>query len=210
MARGTKDPRGEHTRLYHDILESPAWRALSFADRGLYVELRSRMKSYNNGDISATMGNLKDVGVNSPTTLAKGLRAIQAAGFLAVVREGGIALGVKVCTLYRFTDMPCLNIPSKGIKPMQATNEWKRFTSVKQAEDAIDAVKLPTASPVRKAARKNASRIQKLERSNTETVAKGPVTATETVVVRPFTTTETVLVKNSEKRPQAAPALAHG
>jgi hypothetical protein len=203
----TRDPRGEHTRLYHDLQESPAWRALSFSDRGLYVELRRQLKSFNNGDISATMGGLKVAGVNSPTTLAKGLRALLATGFLAVVREGGIARGQKVCTLYRFTDAPCLNIPAKGIKPMQASNEWKQFKSVAQAEQAIEAVKAPTKSPVRKDARKNRSRIQKLERDDTDPVAPTRFIDTEAVVVGLSTDAETVAMKRGEKAVRAAPVL---
>jgi hypothetical protein len=166
-----KDPRGEHTRLYVDMQLSPAWRALSFADRGLYVEIRRKLTSFNNGDISATMATLRPAGVNSPTTLAKTLRVLTAVGLIAVVREGGIARGVKVCSLYRFTDVPCLNIAKKGIAAMAATNEWKRFASVAAARHAIDAVKAPMQSPVRQDTR-IASRIRKMERDRTASVAE--------------------------------------
>jgi hypothetical protein len=158
-----KDPRGQHTRLYNSLLESVAWRALSLADRGLYVELRRHLTSFNNGNIDATMSKLRPAGVKSPTTLAKSLRALQAAGLIARTRDGGIARGEKLCTLFRFTDEPCFNVPKLGIQACHPTNEWKRFTSLAQAQEAIKEAEKPVVSPVRRAYGKNATRIQILE-----------------------------------------------
>lgn len=202
------DPRGQHTRLYHDLQDSPAWRALSFADRGLYVELRRQLKSFNNGNINAAMGTLKHAGVKSPTTLAKGLRSLLAVGLIAKTREGGVARGERQCNLYRFTDEPCFDIPKFGIKATPATNEWKRFTTIAQASAAIDECESPTPSPVRRAARKNASRIQILERDATDSGNRTPSDTTDSVDTPPPPSTDSVAGKNDQNLRKPAPALA--
>lgn len=163
MAKKPADPRGQHTRLYNSMMDSPAWRALSLADRGLYVELRRSLTSFNNGNISAAMSTMRAVGVRSPTTLAKGLRVLQAVGLIARTREGGIALGQKVCTLFRFTDEPCFNVPKLGIAAMAASNDWKQFSTIESAKLAIKAAEAPTT-----ASSKTTPGLQKLERCATD------------------------------------------
>jgi hypothetical protein len=202
------DPRGGHIRIYHAMLDSPAWKALSFADRGLYLELRRQLKSFNNGDINAAMGTMKHVGVKSPTTLAKGLRALMAVGLLARTRDGGIAHGEKFCTLYRFTDEATFDHPKLGIVAGPASNEWKRFTSIGEAKAAIKAASAPVPSSVKKQYRKNATRIQFLERQATDSVASDRFLATDSVVVPPMTATDSVSVKKAGTRRKAAPVLA--
>lgn len=202
------DPRGQHTRLYHNLQDSPAWRALPLADRGLYMELRRQLKSFNNGDISAAMGTLKHAGVKSPTTLAKGLRVLMAVGLLARTREGGIARGDKFCSLYRFTDEACFDQPKKGVKAMPATNEWRQFETIAHARAAIAAAQKPVASPVRKARAKNASRIQILEPNATDSGVVKPIHATDSVQVTPATTTDSGVGPTRQKGRKPAPVLA--
>jgi hypothetical protein len=120
-------------------MHSPAWRALSMAERGLYVEIRKQLNSSNNGNISATMTTLKHAGVNSSATLAKGLRSMLAVGLIDKMRQGGIAWGQKVCSLYRFTDEAVFDFPKLGIKAMSATNDWRKFERIKDATRAIEA-----------------------------------------------------------------------
>ncbi|HEX7381080.1 MAG TPA: hypothetical protein VF265_02890, partial [Nevskiaceae bacterium] len=49
--------------------------------------------AFNNGNIEATLGALKHAGITSSATLAKGLRALSVAGFIAKTRQGGVAWG---------------------------------------------------------------------------------------------------------------------
>ncbi len=105
------DLRGGHVRLYWELVDSVAWRALSWADRGLYIAMRRKLLATNNGNIEATLGTLRHAGVTSSASLAKGLRALMTAGFIAKTRQGGVAYGTKVCSLYRFTDEPVFDLP---------------------------------------------------------------------------------------------------
>lgn len=134
-----EDPRGGHIRLYWALVDSPAWRALSWTDQGLYIALRRKLKGSNNGNIEATLSTLRHADITSPSTLAKSLRALQCLGFIAKTRQGGIAQGVKHCSLYRFTDEAVFEHPRLGIAAQPATNEWQAFESVGEARATVQA-----------------------------------------------------------------------
>lgn len=142
-----KDPRGGHVRLYWEILDSPAWRSLSPTDQRCYIGLLRYLRSTNNGDLSLALSVAKHHGISSPTSLAKGLRALQAVGLIAVTRKGGCQRGgQRLPTLYRVTDQPCYDIPAKHVQACKATNDWKAIQTIAQgralirkaAEDAAD------------------------------------------------------------------------
>lgn len=152
-----KDPRGGHIRLYWEVIDSPAWRCLSAADQRCYLALLRGLRSTNNGDLSLALTTAKHHGISSPTTLAKGLRALQAVGFIAVTRRGGCRHGgQRLPTLYRITDQPCYDMPAKFIQASKATSEWKAVASIahgkalireadKRAKAVADAAKLEIA-----------------------------------------------------------------
>lgn len=76
MKRPPRDPRGGHTRLYHEIQDSSAWRVLSWAEQGLWLAMRRKLGATNNGNIEATLGGsggLRHSGITSSASLAKGL-----------------------------------------------------------------------------------------------------------------------------------------
>ena len=134
------DPKGGHVRIYWELLASAAWRSLSYASQSLYVLLRRKLLGTNNGNISATLGDLKHYGWKSSSTLAKALKELQALGFIAVTRQGGIAFGQRVCTLYRFTDVDVYEHPKLGIAAIAATNDWKKFSTLADTKAALAAM----------------------------------------------------------------------
>lgn len=69
-----------HIRINLSILESPAFIALDWTARALFLDLRNRMRSSNNGNISAALSELRHRGWTSSTTLAKALRQLEAVG----------------------------------------------------------------------------------------------------------------------------------
>ncbi|WP_284337660.1 hypothetical protein [Comamonas sp. NoAH] len=131
------DPKGGHVRIYWELIDSMAWRSLSYASQSLFLLMRRRLLGTNNGNISATLGDLKHYGWTSSSTLAKALKELQTLGFIAVTRQGGIAYGQKMCTLYRFTDVDVYEHPKLGIGPIAATNDWKKFSTLAQVMDAM-------------------------------------------------------------------------
>lgn len=151
MKRGhaPKDPRGGHVRLYWSILDSPAWRVLTHADVRVYLALRRKLGRTNNGDINATLAEMKHSGITSSSTLAAALHRLEALGFIEKTRQGGIAHGGKLCSLYRFTDEPTLDIVKAGVKAAAATNEWERFLNMAAARVAVRPFKRKTTPKVR-------------------------------------------------------------
>jgi hypothetical protein len=132
-----KDPRGGHVRLYWSMLDSPAWRVLTHADVRIYISMRRHLKGSNNGNIGASLTTLKHAGLTSSSTLSIGLQRLETLGFIEKTRQGGIAFGGKLCSLYRFTDEDTYEIPHVGVAKSRATNAWSKFVTISEARHAI-------------------------------------------------------------------------
>jgi hypothetical protein len=174
MAKKPADPRGGHVRIYWELIDSMAWRALDWSSVGLYVAMRRKLQSTNNGNLSCTLGDMKHYGMGSSATLAKALKALQAVGLISMTRQGGIAFGQKVCSLYRFTDEQVFEQPKVGVKASAPTHEWRQFTTLGQAKAAIHAAHATT---------KNASGLQKLKRVGSKNEASTRFNASEVEAV---------------------------
>ncbi|WIT10763.1 hypothetical protein PFX98_17845 [Paucibacter sediminis] len=148
------DEMGAHARLYEKIAHSPAWLALSFSARALYMQLRVKLKQTNNGNIDATLSTLRHAGFKSSSTVAKVLRELEVVGLIAKTRQGGIAAGGRLCNLYRFTDKPVFEHPKQDVRASKATHEWRAWTGLREAEAAIRtahaSAKLPEAEKNRR------------------------------------------------------------
>lgn len=179
MAKKPSDPRGGHVRLYWSLIDSLAWRALSYSSQSVYIAMRRRLQSTNNGNISAALGDMKHYGITAPVTLAKALRELQTVGLIAVTRQGGIAYGRQVCSLYRFTDEAVFEHPKIGVKACQATDDWKRYEKLAEVKSAIK----QAHADAKRQPGKNASRIQKMKRTDTDSVALSRFNDTDSVAV---------------------------
>ncbi len=137
MRHAPKDPRGGHARLYWALLDSPAYIALGWSARALYVDLRRTLGATNNGNISATLSTLNHRGWRSSATLNKALKELVAVGLIAQTRKGGIAYMSKICSLYRFTDEDAFEHPKLGIPKMKATHDYRCFLKLSDARAAV-------------------------------------------------------------------------
>ena len=167
MAKKPSDPRGGHVRLYWSLIDSIAWRAIGYTSQSVYIVMRRRLQSTNNGNISAALGDMKHYGISTSATLAKALRELQTVGLIAVTRQGGIAYGRQVCSLYRFTDEAVYEHPKVGVKAQQATNDWQRFTKLAEAEAEIKQAHANVKRP------QNKSGVQILKRTDSDSEALG-------------------------------------
>ena len=160
-----KDPRGAHIRVYWSLLDSAAWFALGYSQRALYIACRRKLTSNNNGNIAFTLNGLAEQGFDaSSSTLAGGLRALLAVGFIAVTREGGqVRRGQAIATLYRFTDEQSHGWPKLDIPLTNPTNEWNRFEHVEAARAAIHTAELTAQATY---ASVKAQRVQRLTEKN--------------------------------------------
>jgi len=154
-------------RLYWSLIDSIAWRAIGYTSQSVYIVMRRRLQSTNNGNISAALGDMKHYGISTSATLAKALRELQTVGLIAVTRQGGIAYGRQVCSLYRFTDEPVFEHPKVGVKAQQATNDWQRFAKLAEAAGAIKQAHANAKRP------KNKTGVQILKRTDSDSEALG-------------------------------------
>ena len=101
MAKGLKGLKvPAHIRVDMTLLNSPAYIALDACAKALYIGLRSKVNSYNNGNINATLSVLKHRNWRSAVTLAKAIRQLEAVGLIDKTRKTiGVEKGSKMCNL---------------------------------------------------------------------------------------------------------------
>lgn len=137
MSRKLKPVIERHIRIPYKLLQSCAWRALPNAGKSLFVDMRTNLTSYNNGELSATLAELKHYGWRSPTTLATAIYQLQALGFIRKTRAGGVRQGSKICNLYAFTDQDMLDKPRHYLSAQKATSDYLNFAGLNEAKKAM-------------------------------------------------------------------------
>ena len=173
-AKPPKDPRGGHTRLYWDMLDSPAWNALTATDQRAYMALRRQLGKTNNGDLSLPLSRSRHYGITSPATLAKSLRALIAVGLIAVTRRGGCTRGgQRLPTLYRFTCEENHAMPGKLIDANPATHPWRLIESIAHGKALIRKHEAEAQDTAKKK-----SLVQKLNDTSSKNEAVKPSTTT--------------------------------
>lgn len=193
--------KGEaHYRTPLAVANSPAWRSLHYSAKALWGDMRASLTSFNNGDISAALSQLKHRGWSSSTTLAKALRQLEAAGFLRATRKTvGVERGSKVCNLYRFTDIKVFDQPKKHITACKATRDWEAFDTVAAAERAIGEASAPAPMTAEQLAARKKRTLQKLHRDAAETASMDRFDAAETAVRGGGPTAETAPINGPPK-----------
>jgi len=86
-----------YLQLYHDVLDAPAWRAMSVHGRLLYIALRRRhnTKHSNNGDIFISQREAaKELKFTRPT-IAKGFKEMEHYGFAVMTSPGYLGVDGK-------------------------------------------------------------------------------------------------------------------
>ena len=171
-----------HVRITLKLLQSPAFIALDWTARALFLDLRSKLRGSNNGNINAALSELKHRGWRSPTTLAKALRQLEAVGLVEKTRQTiGVERGSQVCNLYRFTDVDVYEFPKLAINAKKATHDYLKFESLGHARNAVRSASVP----------KKRSQ-QNLQRDATDFAADKAIIATDSVVRTTEKNTETV------------------
>lgn len=133
----TSDPNAWHARVYMTMLNSPAWRVLGPSAVKLFMDMRASVSGTNNGNLNATLSEMKHRGWSSPATLSKALYELRALGFIAVTREGGLKMRGRVCTLYRFTDLVVYEQPKVNVLACKETHDYLQFKTVREAKRAL-------------------------------------------------------------------------
>ena len=174
-----KDERGPHMRVYCDLFDSNAYCCLSANDQRAYMSLLRQKGSTNNGDLSLPFSMAQKRGIKSKTTLAACLRALCAVGLIAVTRKGGhdAKSGEGLPTLYRLTDHPVLERPSKNLEACKATNDWRAVTTLAAGRHAIRMAE--AAAALAAAEKKTKTPVQKLDGGSPESGRVTPKSSPE-------------------------------
>lgn len=133
MAKTHQRRDAPHARVYHHMLDSPAWHVLPTAAKLLWLDMRRQLNSFNNGDINCALSVLRTRGWTSTSKLAKSKFALMALGFIAVTRPGGFAMGKHIPTLFRFTDIETFDIPKLRIKKCAVSNDYLSHSTLQNA-----------------------------------------------------------------------------
>jgi hypothetical protein len=96
-----------HVRLYHWLLDSPAWKSLKPVERALYIELAQRFNGSNNGHIGLSVRDAGDALRISKNTAARAFMTLQKRGFVEVVRRGHFDRKQRHASEWRLTEHPC-------------------------------------------------------------------------------------------------------
>ena len=134
-----KDQRGHHIRVYSEVYDSPAFKALTPPDVMAFLSLLRDLKSTNNGDLSLTLTKAKERGISHHTTLARSLRALCAVGLICLTRKGGATRGgQRLPSLYAVTDIDVYEMRHKQVEARKADFAWRKVTTVEHGRNLID------------------------------------------------------------------------
>jgi hypothetical protein len=134
-----KDERGHHIRVYSEVYDSPAYKALTPHDVMAYLALLRDLKGTNNGDLSLTLTKAKERGISHHTTLARSLRALCAVGLICLTRKGGSQRGgQRLPSLYAVTDVDVYEMRHKQVEARKADFSWRKVTTVEHGRSLIE------------------------------------------------------------------------
>lgn len=158
-----------HCRVRADLTSSNAYRVLGPYSVKLYLDLRAKLRNGSNGNVSATLKDMKHIGWKSSATLSSALYELQAVGILTKTRNGGVERGSKVCSLYAFTDLDVMPNPKLGIEKARPSFAYREFKTIAEAIEARDSgvAKLHEEALQRKG---NTKARKKIDASNSEQV----------------------------------------
>lgn len=99
--RPSRRGQGHFFKLPRAMVNSDAWRGLSHSARTVFCALAVKFNGANHNDLSLPHRELKtDYGMNT-TTIKRAFDQLEEAGFIDVVRPGGLE---QRCTIFALSD----------------------------------------------------------------------------------------------------------
>jgi hypothetical protein len=178
----TKPATRRYLRIDDVVYQSEAFRTLPSGALKLWLDMRTQFKGSNNGNISATMSILVHRGWTSTHTLHRVLPVLLERGLIARTRQGKPG-PYRICSLYRFTDLPTAKNEAAFIVGSPATYDFEHWT--------------PSTKRKIRASETEATLLPKRERNKFRNGS-----------VESATDSETEAQKNAEIGPKATPVLA--
>lgn len=204
IAKEEAKPRGRFIMVSHTMLNSPAFIALPANAQRLFLDLRLKFNGGNNGDINASLAELRHRGWRSPSTLAKSIRHLEALGFIVRTRQTpGVEHGSRICNLYAFTDMEVRAMPHKHVEKRPPTYDYLNHKTL-----AVCRALVRQATPAKKSTRR------KVDRNDSESESCSPsdatVSAEDATADLPNSVAARKPTREKIRRSDKGLAMAHG
>ena len=109
MKNGRNSGEGRFVRLFHWMLQTPAWRSLGSVERALYVEILGRYggPSTNNGSIGYSIREAATALRIGKTRAAEAFSTLEERGFIGTSKKGHFDRKVRHSTEWRLTEYGC-------------------------------------------------------------------------------------------------------
>jgi hypothetical protein len=117
------DGQGRFVRLFHWMLQSPAWQSLSPVQRALYLELAQRYTGFNNGRIGLSARDAAEALGSSKSTVARAFAALVERGFIEQQKRGHFDRKSRHASEWRLTIENC---DVTGALASKAFMKWGR------------------------------------------------------------------------------------
>jgi DNA-binding transcriptional ArsR family regulator len=86
-------------RVWHELIDSKAWKELSCHARAVYIEIGRKYNGGNNGNLSYTYREARNLMHKS--TFTKALRELVNHGLIDIIRSGGL---YRKCNIFGLSD----------------------------------------------------------------------------------------------------------
>ena len=117
--RWKKDP--PHSRLYHHVQFSPAYRVLSCTAKSLLMDMIALSLGRNNGDFFLSVRDAQRLLCKgSDACITKAFRQLEKYGFIAAIQRGSFSRKIPTATVWRLTFLPF-----EGQPPTREFERWR-------------------------------------------------------------------------------------
>ncbi len=108
-SRATKQRELRHVRLYHWLMDTPAWHSLDAVARAVYVHIASRYAGpgSNNGRIPYSVREAAAELHIGKSTASRALQRLEERGFLVATQRGGFNCKIRHSSEWRLTEFGC-------------------------------------------------------------------------------------------------------
>jgi Helix-turn-helix domain len=103
--RRSSDAR--HVRLYHHVLNSQAWLALSAPARVVYIEIFRLYNGANNGQLALSVRTAAERCRIAKDTAARAFKELEELRFIECMQKGAFSYKVRHATEWRITELRC-------------------------------------------------------------------------------------------------------
>ena len=153
-----------YLRIDDVVYQSDAFRTLHGGALKLWIDLRTQLNGFNNGNLDATMSTLSKRGWTSTATLQVAIKELMQRGLIDRTRHGKPG-PYRICSLFRFTDLATPKDEKHFVDGKPATYEFKNWRAPEQKKRASET---------------EATLLRKLERNSFRNRSVDPESASET------------------------------